>query len=258
MGRTLNHWVLAIATVLCLAAPTSSFAQTPPATTSDFKTDAPDVVKHQLLGRLESIISEDSTSIRNRRIGASGAVFYWVRPRHGMTPGMCVSDRIEIGLDKLNDPSRIVGVGSELMYHFITPPPQAYPSFGYAGSAEADTACAALHPESDDTFLRARNEETATTGAWVFNAAEVDSKAGHPSLVTHCPYRSAAECKNRFGELGLQQIKLIGDCFGNYSHRPGDTCWLFGFADGDWQIVVDHDLVPQQISEAPPIVVTSD
>jgi len=247
-----------LAASICLMAPTTTSAQTNVSASSGFSAESPDALKHQLFKLLEAGAAEDSYSIRNRKIGASGGVTYWMRRRPGATPGLCVSDRIELAFDGLNDPSTISGVGAKRMYHFIMPPPSPDPPLRYVGGVDADAACAALHPETADTFLNAKDAWIATRGAWIFNLVQTGSNTGYPPFAIECAESSKAECKQRLEALTLQRLDWIGDCNGAPPIGPGDTCWLLGFGFDQWRIVVNRNLVPLRAIEQGPIFVTAE
>src|SRR5580658_11207398 len=90
--------------VICIACATVALAQSKPDITAEFKVASPDALKHQLFGQIEDTLTEAASSVHNRQIGAAGAVFYWSRPQSGWEPGLCISRRVEVDLERLNDP----------------------------------------------------------------------------------------------------------------------------------------------------------
>lgn len=248
----------ALAAAICLLASTTTSAQTHVSDSSGFSVESPDALKHQLFKQLESGVAEDSISIRNRRLGWSGGVFYWTRPRNETAPNLCVSDHIELTFKGLNDPSTIAGVGAQRMYHFTKPPLSPNPPSNYTAGVDADAACAALHPELDDKFLIAKDAWVATQGAWIFNLVQTESKAGYPPFVTECGESSKSVCKQRFEALALQRLVWIGDCNGAPPVGLEDTCWLLDFDGAQWKIVVNRNFVPLRVIEQEGIVVTAD
>jgi hypothetical protein len=219
--------LLGLATSLaCLAGLAAAATQSPTVgPPSALATEAPDALKHRLLGELEATLTEDATSIRTRRSfpGWSG-VNYWTRPRLSGVHGLCSANFLELYFATPDDPSTISSVYVLSYFHFLHSPTRLLPPPADEGDTAAKATCAGLHPGAADAFLEAFDEDIAWTGAWIFNAAQAQARGGD-SLPIDCDSHDAAACRKQFAGLQPSQLGSVNTC--DHSAAEHSNCWEF-------------------------------
>jgi hypothetical protein len=136
--------------------------------------------------------------------------------------GLCRVDELTVYFEPLtassNDartPTRVVGLDSGSLFHFLHPPTSPSPdTISASEHAQADADCAHLNPETAH-FVSARADAIAIKGVWLFDTVVAAASTANVPFALSCSFArdlAGSKCESVLASLKSDGIDTIDRC----------------------------------------------